>query len=411
MELQKDSLCILAIGIDERVFDTGSSLRENALQYGRRFSSAHILCRSTIPRGKERDGNVSFHPVFARSSFLFPLAAFFAGLRIIRANRGAWMVSSDNPFEIGVVSWMLARYARGKLFLQVHTDVLSPHFRRASWKERIRFWCARFLIPRADCIRVVSERVRRSLVRSGLRDAKRIEVLSIATDVKRFSGALPSAACNEFLKKYSFRMIAVGRLVDKEKNFSMLIGVMKEFVKISPAAFLAIVGYGPDRNTYDSLVRQNHLKNNVIVGSEEEMKAFACSGGKGAAQNPRADNDFLPSFYKSFDLCVISSNYEGWNRVAVEAMAAGVPVLMTDVGLAGEVLKDGENGMVVRVNDPGAFLNALIKIYRDPDLRRRLADEGRETVESLELVARDRYAFRYAEILSHCVTYQDTAQK
>ena len=92
-------------------------------------------------------------------------------------------------------------------------------------------------------------------------------------------------------------------------------------------------------------------------------------------------------------------------------MAAGIPVLMTDVGCAGDVLKDGENGMVVRVNDPSAFLNALIKIYRDPDLRRRLAGEGRKTVESLEFVTRDRYAFQYAEILSHCATYQDTAQK
>ena len=411
MELRISTTCLLALGIDERVFEKDSLLRENALYYGRQFFSTHILCRSTKPRKAEKVGNVVFHSVFARAPLFFPFFAFFAGLRIIRANRGAWMVSSDNPFEIGVVSWMLARYARGKLFLQVHTDVLSPQFWQASWKEYTRFLCAKFVIPRADCIRVVSERIRRSLVESGLRDAKRIEVLPIATDVKRFSGALPSAACNEFLKKYSFRMIAVGRLVDKEKNFSMLLGVMKEFVKISPAAFLAIVGYGPDRNTYDSLVRQNHLENNVIIGSEEEMKAFVCSGGERTVQSPRADDDFLSSFYKSFDACVISSNYEGWNRVAVEAMAAGIPVLMTDVGCAGDVLKDGENGMVVRVNDPSAFLNALIKIYRDPDLRRRLAGEGRKTVESLEFVTRDRYAFQYAEILSHCATYQDTAQK
>src|SRR3989344_3366572 len=403
MELRISTTRLLALGIDERVFEKDSFLRENALYYGRQFFSTHILCRSAKPLKAEKVGNVVFHPVFVRSSFLFPIAAFFAGLRIIRENRGAWMVNSDNPFEVGVVSWLLSCFARGKLFLQIHTDVLSPQFRQASWKERIRFWCARFLIPRADCIRAVSERIRRSLVESGLRDAKRIEVLSIATDVKRFSGALPSAPCNEFLKKYSFRMIAVGRLVDKEKNFSMLLDVMKEFVKISPAAFLAIVGYGPDKNRYDSLVKQNRLENNVIIGDEKEMKALVCSGAEKAIERPgTSEGDFLSSFYKSFDVCVISSNYEGWNRVAIEAMAAGLPVVMTDVGCAGEVVRNGEDGIVVPVRDQGALRRALIRLYRNPSLRERMSRHAENTSAGLQFFSREKYLDRYSDILQEC---------
>ena len=400
MELRISTTRLLALGIDERVFEEDSLLRKNALQYGKRFLSAHILCRSGAPRSAEHIGNTVFHPVFVRAPFLFPLFAFFAGLRIIREDRGAWIISSDNPFEIGLVSWMLARLARGKLFLQIHTDVLSPQFRRASWKERVRFWCAKFVIPRAGYLRAVSERIRRSLVESGLAESHSIAVLPVATDIERFSSAVRDASCDEFLNQYSFRMIAVGRLVDKEKNFSMLIGAMKEFVKIFPAAFLAIVGHGPDRNRYDALIRQNRLENNVMIGDEHEMEFRVCRGVRDPMHaREAAKDDFLPSFYKSFDLCVISSNYEGWNRVAVEAMAAGLPVLMTDVGLAGEVVRSGENGVVVPVGDMRRLLEEFIRLIRNREDLSGFARGAERTIRSFPKKSRESYMKEYENLL------------
>ena len=198
-------------------------------------------------------------------------------------------------------------------------------------------------------------------------------------------------------------MIAVGRLVDKEKNFSMLLGVMKEFVKISPAAFLAIVGYGPDKNRYDFLVKQNRLENNVIIGDEKEMKALVCSGAEKATERPEAgEGDFLPSFYKSFDICVISSNYEGWNRVAIEAMAAGLPVVMTDVGCAGEVVRNGEDGIVVPVRDQGALRDAIIRLYRNPSERERMSRHAKETNAGLQFFSQEEYLDRYSDVLLKC---------
>lgn len=400
MELRASNTRILALGIDERVFEADSFLREHALRYGRRFLSAHIVCRSGAPRSAEQVGNVVFHPVVVRAQLFFPFFAFFAGLRIIRAHRGAWLVVSDNPFEIGIVSWMLARLARGKLFLQIHTDVLSPWFRRASWKERARFWCARFTIPRAERLRAVSKRIQSSLIASGLAEASRIAILPIATDVGRFLSAAPDAACAGFFKKFSFRMIAVGRLVDKEKNFSMLLGVMKEFVKVFPAAFLAIVGYGPDRNRYDRIIRQYRLENNVIIGTEQEIKIRICSGSRRVAGVQRArEGDFLPSFYKSFDVCVISSNYEGWNRVVIEAMAAGLPILMTDVGCAGEVVKNGENGVVVPVGDAHRFLEELIRLARNPGELAGLAEGARRAIRSSSQRPHESYVREYGDLL------------
>ena len=61
---------------------------------------------------------------------------------------------------------------------------------------------------------------------------------------------------------------------------------------------------------------------------------------------PWTDDPF--SYYKTADLFLLTSNYEGYGMAVVEAMAAGCPVIMTDVGLAGEVLIDKKDGLVVR---------------------------------------------------------------
>ena len=162
MEQSKRNL--LAIGIDERVF-TDLSLRKKVLDYGGAFDSAHIVCRSSDQgRRVESEGGVIFYPVYSRATFIFPFKAWFLGRRIFKKVSGNWLISSDSPFEIGFVSCLLARASRGRFFLQIHTDFMSPYFRRGSVKDRIRYYLARFVVPKADCIRVVSERIRNSIL-------------------------------------------------------------------------------------------------------------------------------------------------------------------------------------------------------------------------------------------------------
>jgi len=59
--------------------------------------------------------------------------------------------------------------------------------------------------------------------------------------------------------------------------------------------------------------------------------------------------DDLDKFYNQADAFLLTSNSEGWGMVVVEAASFGLPIIMTDVGLAGEVIKDGESGIVIPV--------------------------------------------------------------
>ena len=80
------------------------------------------------------------------------------------------------------------------------------------------------------------------------------------------------------------------------------------------------------------------------------------------------------------DIHAMPSRWEGFGLSAAEAMAAGLPVVATDVGGLREVVADGETGLLVRPGDPFALAEAIETLARDADLRRRLGEAGRRRV-------------------------------
>jgi 1,4-alpha-glucan branching enzyme len=86
----------------------------------------------------------------------------------------------------------------------------------------------------------------------------------------------------------------------------------------------------------------------------------------------------------------------------IEAMAAGLAVITTDTGLAGEVVKNGENGIVVPVGDVRAMSAALAATHRDPAMRSRIADRGRETALGLPPKTKDEYLALYKKSFESC---------
>jgi glycosyltransferase involved in cell wall biosynthesis len=89
----------------------------------------------------------------------------------------------------------------------------------------------------------------------------------------------------------------------------------------------------------------------------------------------------------------LSSHQEGFSNTILEAMAAGLPMVVTNVGGNAEAVIDGETGLVVPAHDPPAFAEAIVLIARDPLLRQRYGAAGRKRVESLFLL--DACAARY----------------
>jgi glycosyltransferase involved in cell wall biosynthesis len=103
------------------------------------------------------------------------------------------------------------------------------------------------------------------------------------------------------------------------------------------------------------------------------------------------DRDDVPELLATSDVFVLSSRSEGGPISVLEAMAAGLPVVASDVGGVREQVDEGVSGLLVPAGDPAALAAALERVLGDPQLRRDLGAAGRGLVrERFDLARQQR---------------------
>jgi glycosyltransferase involved in cell wall biosynthesis len=146
----------------------------------------------------------------------------------------------------------------------------------------------------------------------------------------------------------------VGNLTLK-KDHRTLLAAFAQLVGAEGRARLVLVGAGPLEDALRTYAAQ--------LGVSDQM-VFAGSRGD------------VPDLLSAFDVFALSSRYEGLPIALIEAMAAGLPVVATDVGGVAEVVDDGRNGYLVEEGDPSALATRLAKLLADPLLRQRLGADA-----------------------------------
>jgi D-inositol-3-phosphate glycosyltransferase len=116
----------------------------------------------------------------------------------------------------------------------------------------------------------------------------------------------------------------------------------------------------------------------------------------------------LPAYYHAADAVVVSSRYESFGLVAVEALACGAPVVAAAAGGLPSIVRDGENGLLVRWRCPQAFAEQIDLLLSDDALRERLQANARHSVERFDWQrigdrVRDLYQDLAAETSSRAV--------
>jgi glycosyltransferase involved in cell wall biosynthesis len=143
----------------------------------------------------------------------------------------------------------------------------------------------------------------------------------------------------------------VGRLAP-EKNLPLIINAFAGLATTYSDAKLTLLGDGPLKHDLQTLISTLQLQGRITIKSWTEDVATEMS---------------------RHDVLCHSSHHEGWGMVLVEAAAAGLPVITTDVGCAGECVRSGETGQVMLVGDTQHYQQAMELYLRDPSL---IAAEG-----------------------------------
>jgi glycosyltransferase involved in cell wall biosynthesis len=105
--------------------------------------------------------------------------------------------------------------------------------------------------------------------------------------------------------------------------------------------------------------------------------------------------DNVGDYLAAFDLFILPSNKEGIGGILLDAMDRALPIIASRVGGLPEIVKDGENGILIDPRSPDQLEQSILRLYEDPDLRRALGAQGREF--SRDFTA-DAMAARYLEL-------------
>lgn len=175
---------------------------------------------------------------------------------------------------------------------------------------------------------------------------------------------IPNAA-NFIADKYSDctakRVIAVGRL-DYQKSFDRLILVWEKVHQQMPDWTLDIFGQGEWKEMLQRMIDERALQDSIRL-----MEPTKNIGKE----------------YSESSMLVMSSHYEGFPMVMVEAMACGLPAVSFDFKCGPkDIIKDGENGVIVPDGDIDALAETMMKLMGDDELRKRMGEEAKKVVET-----------------------------
>jgi glycosyltransferase involved in cell wall biosynthesis len=198
----------------------------------------------------------------------------------------------------------------------------------------------RIEVELADKIICVSELAKRSYVDAGV-DGNRIVVNQVGCDVRKF--AAPAESSRSGAPKFVFVGIPVYR-----KGFDLLAASYTRLLVHYPDAELHVVGDAA-------------MAGRLMAGNQVHIHG-------------KLSHDQLSKLLAQMDCLVLPSRLESFGMVVVEALAAGVPVIVSDQAGASEAITENANGWVVRADDEPALFERMLTCYRDIERVRLMHD-------------------------------------
>jgi glycosyltransferase involved in cell wall biosynthesis len=227
------------------------------------------------------------------------------------------------------------------------------------------------LADKAEHITAVSQRMIDAMKSHGL--GKSFSILPNAVDTDLFHYQSKSKDNSKF------KLLHVSMLVDREKNVSGLLRVMKE-LEVRPEVSLEIIGDGPERAAFEEQAKQSGVLNKSVF-----FKGFC-----------KADE--IATAMQEADALVMFSNFEGMPVTIIEAQCCGLPVIATKVGYIPNMVNTSQGILVDPVNESG-LKNAVLEFLKKPETfdREKIAKEATDKY-SLQAVGQELNNL-YASIL------------
>jgi glycosyltransferase involved in cell wall biosynthesis len=291
-----------------------------------------------------------------------------------REQAGLVQAHQYTPFFYAMTARLL--YRRPPLLFTEH----GRHF--PDYPRRKRMILNRLLLERRDRVVAVGRAVQRAVINNEGIPEERVAVIYNGIDLSPYRNGVPDG--DAVRRELGFGsgdlvLVQVARL-DYLKDHATAIRTMEQVVQAHTQARLLLVGEGPERGKIEKEIRERHLEANVLLLGQ------------------RSD---VARFLRAADVFLLSSISEGIPLTVIEAMAAGLPVVATNVGGMSEVVEEGQTGLLAPAGDAAALAGCVHRLAGQPELRRQMGRRGRERANGVfaESQMHAQYVRLYEEML------------
>lgn len=309
---------------------------------------------------------------FERSPFKFANFIAYKKLKNIIDENSYSLIHCHTPVG-GVVGRLASRDSRKKGTNVLYTGHGFHFYKGASLINWALYYpIEKWLSSYTDCLITINEEDYQNAIKSCKANSIK-KVSGVGVNLNKFSA--PTVVEKEELrKKYNYNEKDFILMYTAELNYNkhqdLLIKTVNSLKYTVPNIKLLLAGEGSLLENYKEQVKKLELDDKV------EFLGF---------------RDDISSLLKLSDLAVSASRREGLPVNVMEAMASGLPLVVTNCRGNRDLVSDGENGYIVGIDDVEDFVTAIEKIYKSEELRRKFGEKSLELIKeySLENVSKE----------------------
>jgi len=292
-------------------------------------------------------------------------------MRGFRLAKGADVIYAQNLFSVGIPALIVSVFRKKRLVVKVVGDY--------AWEQAINKFSVRdnidvfqggsysffvnviknvqsCLAKNADKIIVPSRYLQKIVKGWGVAEEK-VSVVYNVPELIAVSN-LSKENAKEKIGIFGDIILSVGRLTPW-KGFATIIRMMPELLQINPEFKLVIVGDGEQRQVLESLRGELGLQGKVFLTG-------------------KVLHEEVPLYFRAADVFILNSRHEGLSHVILEAMQAGVPVVVSNKGGNPELIQGGFNGFLVEYNNKEEIKTAILRLLQDRELARRFVENSKK---------------------------------
>ncbi|MFH1457411.1 MAG: glycosyltransferase family 4 protein [Patescibacteria group bacterium] len=276
-------------------------------------------------------------------------------------------IYKNSPFNLvigdlftALPAWFLKMKFKIKFLMHFHGDFWkNKHAMEKKFHNYFFLMLSKFLVRRADAIRVVSGGIKNKLVKAGIKKDK-VHVIPTPADLSKFL-TFDQTRVYELKQKHPNKNILfVGRL-EKVKNLDWFLNIFKEIKKEYKDVNFLIAGEGSEKENLKLKAKGLKLEDSVKFLN-------------------KVNYDDLTNYYQLADIFVLPSLSESFGRVLVEAGASSTPCVSSATTGAKDVIQNKKTGFLVPINNQKQIIDKVVTLLKDKKLSIRMGDNAREFI-------------------------------